>query len=66
MSAHLESRPQETTSFSALVEALDLPASAIRLALLLGDHPYELRRKHDDFYSEVGIKVVRKDEQDSA
>ncbi|MBD2372762.1 hypothetical protein MCP04_30010 (plasmid) [Leptolyngbya boryana IU 594] len=49
-----------------MVEALDLPASAIRLALLLGDHPYELRRKHDDFYSEVGIKVVRKDEQDSA
>ncbi|MBE9011667.1 hypothetical protein IQ250_15790 [Pseudanabaenaceae cyanobacterium LEGE 13415] len=66
LSQHVASCPQERMSFSALVEALNLPPDAVWLALLLGDHPYELRRKHDNFYSESGIEIVRKDAQDAA
>lgn len=36
-------------------------SSDVWLAFLLGDHPYQLRRTADDFYSASGIEVVMKD-----
>lgn len=33
-------------------------ASELWLAFLLGEHPYELRRKNDDFYAAIGIEIM--------
>lgn len=40
--------------------------SELWLAFLLGDHPYQLQRKNDDFYSATGIEVVWKESETSA
>ena len=58
---YLLSCSQEKILFSEVVEPLGLPSSAVWLALLLGDCPYQLQRGDDDFYSEMGIEIVRKE-----
>ncbi len=42
-------------------QTLKTCSSELWLTFLLGDHPYQLRRKAHDFYSVIGIEVVMND-----